>query len=285
MKKFDHVEDYIEVITGYKDIVTGKQTSNFYFGISPIVNLARYDVSVLESMADTVLRRGALTEKQGDLACKIILKYQRQLANKCVDVSPVEKPQWRIALRQMDYSQILDLKNNKLILKFPFKNDMIDSLRGFSRESQGPVKWNRETKVWEIALTEYNLSWAVTWAEVYKVEIADSVTQLMDLIKQTEQQNYAIELYVTDQGMLDISNAESSLKQYITDNLGGFELSNLLRLVTASSDLAYTINPDLAQAVISEYGHRFYNLATNKEIKINPDQEIANKKYNCLSTY
>ena len=64
MKKFDHVEDYIEVITGYKDIVTGKQSSTFYFGINPIVNLARYDVSVLESMADTVLRRGALTERQ-----------------------------------------------------------------------------------------------------------------------------------------------------------------------------------------------------------------------------
>ena len=82
MKTFDYVEDYLEVITGYRDLVTGKVTQSWSWTMNPIINLARYDVKVLESMTVSVAQSQPLTERQAELLCKIILKYERQLANK-----------------------------------------------------------------------------------------------------------------------------------------------------------------------------------------------------------
>ena len=118
MVKFTYVEEYLEIITGQRDIVTKRPNPNLIFNMTPIINLARYDVKVLESMTTHVVSGGALTEKQGELALKIVLKYQRQLAQKGVDVSPVENPQWRIPLRKMDYSRALYLHDDILIVKF-----------------------------------------------------------------------------------------------------------------------------------------------------------------------
>ena len=139
MIKFTHVEDYIEVIGGARDPVTGKSINHtaMWFSFSPIISLARYDVSVLESMCDAVLDNKALTTRQGELAVKIILKYNRQLAQKGVDVSPVENPQWRNQLRVLDYTRRVYIKDDKIVLVFPFKTELIDSLREFRKESQG----------------------------------------------------------------------------------------------------------------------------------------------------
>ena len=46
MQKFPHVEDYLEIINGNRDSVTGKLFSIFE-RIDPIVSLARYDVKVI----------------------------------------------------------------------------------------------------------------------------------------------------------------------------------------------------------------------------------------------
>jgi hypothetical protein len=92
----------------------------------------------------------------------------------------------------------------------------------------------------------------------------------MKLITDCELEPYAIELTV-DNGRLSITNAHNSLNAYVEQHLGGWELDNLLTLVNASSNLGYTINEDLAKAIRISYGHRFYNLAINREVKINPN--------------
>jgi hypothetical protein len=286
MKKFDYVEDYIEVISGYRDGITGKKLSHYYYGISPIINLARYDVSVFETMCEQVLQNNALTERQGALACKLILKYQRQLSNKLIDVSPLEHPVWRVSLRKMDYTRSLSLREDKLILKFPFNNELIESIREFSRESQGEVKWSRDDKVWKIGLTEYNLNWSVTWANINKFNIDTEVSNLFEKISSVESSGYSIELHLdTSSNMLSVSNADCSLINYINDNLGGFGLENLLNLADMSSILGYTINKDLADAISKEYGHRFYQLVSNREVKINPNTMLVNNDFESVIDY
>ena len=275
MKQFTYVEDYIEVIAGVREFDTGKLISVWgIFSFNPIINLARYDVKVLESMTDTVTSNLALTERQGDLALKIILKYERQLAHKGVSVEPVKKPHWRTALRKMDYSRRLDIENDKLVLKFPFDNDLIASIRSFTKESQGSTNWDKDTKVWSIGLTEYNLSWMHTWAQANKFEIGDEVNGLMNLVTEAESTNYAIELFVNGD-QLSIRNAPQTLLDYVQTRLGGLDLTNLLTLVDAAPILGYTVDSDLATALISEYGPRFYNLLTNRETKINPTTVLS----------
>ena len=276
MKQFIYVEDYIEVIAGVREIETGKLISVWgIFSFNPLINLARYDVKVLESMTNTVTSNLALTERQGELALKIILKYERQLAQKGVSVEPVKKPNWRITLRKMDYSRRLDIENDKLVLKFPFDNDLISSIRSFTKESQGSAHWDKEKKLWSFGLTEYNLSWVHTWSQANKFEISDEVNGLMNLITEVEHNtDFAIELGVNN-NQLHIKNAPQTLIDYIETTLDGFDLANLLALVDAAPILGYTINKDLSTALISEYGPRFYNLLTNREIKINPTTVLS----------
>lgn len=278
MIKFRHVEDYLEVIAGHRDPATGKPVSTWIFTFEPIINLARYDVKVLESMSQTVAQHQPLTERQGELLAKIVLKYERQLASKQVDVDPVRNPEWRMPLRKMDYTRSLYITNDQLVLKFPFDDGLIESVRAFGKESQGVCKWNRETKLWEIALTEYNLSWLVAFAEVHKFTVDTVVQDLMLAIKETELSDYKIELAVTAD-TLSISNCPDSLSKYITDTCNGFGLDNVLTLVDLSPILGYTINEDLGQALIKEYGPRFYNLLTNRELKINPNTLIQSTDF------
>ena len=211
MKQFKYVEDYLELIAGVRDIATGKVAANsvWTFTFQPIINLARYDVKVLESMAMTTLDNKPLTVRQGDLACKIIVKYERQLASKGIDVAPVTHPTWRISLREMDYSRKLLMKDNQLVLKFPFDTELINSIKEFQKESQGSTKFDRESKVWTVGLTEYNVSWIYTWATQQQFEIDHEVVALMNLITAVEQQEYRIELYVESPTQLNILSKSS----------------------------------------------------------------------------
>lgn len=274
MKQFKHVEDYLEVISGIRD-PNGVVSSAWMFSFQPLINLARYDVKVLESMTLTTFDKKPLTERQGELACKIILKYERQLAAKGVDVEPVRQPNWRVPLRKMDYSKSLTLKDNQLVVKFPYETALINGIKDFQKESQGSLAFNRDEKIWIAGLTEYNLSWLHTWAKSSNFEIDEAVNNLMNLITAAEQQPYAIELFVDDDYQLNIRNAPDSLREYIVTNLGGFGIDNLLKLIDYSSILGYTVEPALAEAIIKDRGPRFYNLAANRELKVNPTT-IAN---------
>lgn len=287
MKQFKYVEDYLELIAGVRDIATGKVAANsvWTFTFQPIINLARYDVKVLESMAMTTLDNKPLTVRQGDLACKIIVKYERQLASKGIDVAPVTHPTWRISLREMDYSRKLLMKDNQLVLKFPFDTELINSIKEFQKESQGSTKFDRESKVWTVGLTEYNVSWIYTWATQQQFEIDHEVVALMNLITAVEQQEYRIELYVESPTQLNITNAPTSLYEYVVDKLGGFGIDNLLTLIDHSGILGYTVESALAEAMIADNGPRFYNLITHKEMKIKPSTVMTTDDFESIFNY
>ena len=284
MQTFSTVEEYIEAIAGYIDLTTGKRTSNWFLSADPIISLARYDVSVIESMSQSAINGHAFTERQGDLACKIILKYQRQLANKGIDVSPVENPTWRTPLRKMDYSKRAYIDNDVIQLRFPYDNRLIESIRQFKSSSQGRCEFNYDKKIWEIALTEYNLNWVVAWASGNEIEINEDIKFLFNKMMEVEKEPYAIELVYSQDG-LDITNCPNSLREYIIEHCGGFGADNLLRLVDASAELGYTINSDLAEALIVEYGPRFIRLASNVELKINPESRTADDDFGSVLDY
>jgi hypothetical protein len=211
-----------------------------------------------------------LTEKQGELAVKIVIKYKRQLSAKGIDVAPVEEnAKWRQALRKMDYTRRISIVNDRIILNFPYNTDLIDELREFKRGSQGSGEWDKESKQWRFALTEYNLVWITAWAEIREFEFDAESRRLNQLIRDCEYKSYAIELYLTDTGC-DITNCPDTLRDYINANIGGFDLENLLRLVDNSAQLGYTVSREIADLVVAGTDPRFYNLATAREVKLDP---------------
>lgn len=285
MITFEYVEEYIELIAGYRDPVTKKLNNSWMFnGYTPIISLARYDIKVVESMANQATSHQAFTERQAELACKIILKYQRQLETKLVDVSAVNNPKWRVPLRKMDYSKSICIEDNVLLIKFPFTNTLIEDIRAFSKTSQGMAMWDKELKVWKLGLTEYNLSWAVAWAELNQFNIDPQAKLLMEKITDAEKTQFDIELTV-DNNTINIINAESSLINYIDAHFGGLAIDNLLKLVDMSPVLGYTINKDLASAIITNFGARFYNLASNREVKINPATLFSTNDFDSILDY
>ena len=284
MKKFNTVEDYLEVIAGLRDIVTNKLTSSYYMGFTPIINLARYDNDVLDSMSQAAIDRKPLTERQAELACKIILKYQRQLAAKLVDVSPVEHPVYRIPLRKMDYARRLFIKDDTLMLQFPYTTQLIEMLRVFRKDSQGKCVFNKEDKQWAVGFTEYNLNWLHTWAVANDFEIDDAVTALVARIAEVELAGFAIEL-TCDGESLDITNCPASMRLYINEQLGGFGIDNLLRLVDVSSDLGFTVEPDLAQVVVQHWGPRFLQLSSHREVRIEPTSRSVDDDFASVLDY
>ena len=137
---YPYVEDYLEYLGGYEVGLTALITPQSVNRIS----LARYDIAIVNSMASTTVFGTALTDKQAELAVKLILKYRRQFAKMGIDVGPVETPVFRLAPRKMDRTRAVWLDGENIIVKFPYDNDLIKELQNFREESQGKAWYDRD---------------------------------------------------------------------------------------------------------------------------------------------
>lgn len=265
MKVYKHIEDYIEVIAGVRDPTTNHVTLPFLTS-SPI-SLARYDVNIVSSFAEQSYDRIAFTDKQAELAVKIVLKYERQLAKLGVDVAPANTPEFRIPIRQIDRTSRIWRDGDSVLARFPYIESQVAAFKDAAKESQGPIKWDRDLKAWRLALTEYNVNWAFTFATENNYEIDPAITELMNLIVACEQQTFKIELTVKDE-QLEITNAAPELIKYVQERLGGFAIDNLYRLIDHADILGYTIDDDIETAAIAVTSPRMFNLMKNKDSKI-----------------
>ena len=259
------VEDYLEVVAGKKSMpgtvrLSGMSTM-FGLGFEPIINLARYDVQFLDSVTDATSVGQALSTRQAELALKILLKYQRQLTAKGIDVTPLETaPRYRHALRVIDQTKSMMMVEDKIIIRFPYSEKLIQGMRDGAGQSQGAIKWDRDRKVWTSAATEFNVNWLVSYGEQHQFEIDPALTTRMQEILDCEKQDYKIELQRNADGRIEIANAPTSLLQYLETDLAQ---QDLVKLVDQSKRHGYTVSIALEEELIQEYGVEFYlNLTT-----------------------
>ena len=265
--KLTTVEDWLEALAGKRDVVTGLLKPTGWLGLEfkPIVSLARYDVGFLDSVTDHTCAGNPLTDRQAELALKILDKYQRQLTQKRLDCAAiVEKPKYRTALRKIDRTRTVSVEDNKIIMRFPYSQQLIDSVRNTGKQSQGSVSFDRDAKVWKLGLTEYNVSWVSTFAQVHEFETSAEFNTHMTLILEREQTPYEIKLNIGPAGV-EITNAAADLVTYIEENLGGISLDNLLMLADYSAVLGYGIDTDLRTALDQEYGPDLMPLIERRE--------------------
>lgn len=272
MRKFSSVEDYIEIINGDRDAVTGR-LYGLFDSRPPIVSLARYDVQILDSMSQATQSGRSLTDKQADLAVKIVLKYRKQLERQEIDVSPVENPQFRLGIRQIDRRKLLYVEDNSIVLKFPYDTTLINDLRDLAKISQGRWRFDANNRAWSLALTETNVVAANGFAQNHKFEIAPEFARFIEAVEACEQQPYEIKLVKTDND-LTIINAARTLRESI-NNLCGLEANNLDQLVDMSSVYGYTVDEQLQIDVALKYNARICNLMTAQETKFAPNSDAA----------
>jgi hypothetical protein len=72
---------------------------------------------------------------------------------------------------------------------------------------------------------------------------------------------------------LTISNAESSLVDYVNSALGGFSEDNLIKLIDYSGILGYTVSTELQQEIL--HNHNIKTLLLKKESHIPLSQDTA----------
>jgi hypothetical protein len=264
---FPHVEDYIEIIAGHRDVTGKNKYSIFQLPESPI-NLARYDVKVIESFAEQCSNNIAFTDRQAKLATDLVTKYERQLFKLGVDITPVKtEAKFRNTLREIDRTSRVWVDGDSINLKFPYLVNVIEAVRTEAKSSRGSIKWQHNKKYWSADLTEHNVNWVYTFAQQHNFEIDPSLTKIMDLLLAVEKTPYAIELRA-DADALNITNAHDTLLEYVDEQLGGLNTDNLLTLVDNAPILGYTVDKVIEEVVIEAYGTRFWSLCANKELKV-----------------
>ncbi|CAB4129133.1 hypothetical protein UFOVP112_231 [uncultured Caudovirales phage] len=266
--KHPHVEDYIEIIAGYRE-PNGKSNHNIFTIAEPIISLARYDMKVVPSLAEQSIGGQGYTDKQAKLATELVLKYERQLSKLNIDITPVRTPVYRLPLRTIDRQCRVWLDNDTIKVKFPYNAQLIDTVREATKTSKGHFAFDRNARVYNVALTEWNLNWVYSFALQNNFEIDMSVKDLMNLVLDVEKNPYKIELCYTNDSKLNISNAADSLIDYIENNLGGLELENILTLCDNAPILGYTVHADIVNDVTRNFGTRFWNLCANRHLKVN----------------
>lgn len=282
MNTYTYVEDYLEVIAGEKNPITGKPYGIFET-TPPIINLARYDVPIISSMASSTASGIALTDKQAELAVKLILKYKRQLTSANIDISPVEiNPNFKLTIRQIDRKKSLSIIDDKIIIKFPYDSKLIDEIRELSKLSRGSWKFEKNSKMWFLSITEPNIIASGGFAKNNNFEISSEFNELYNLIHHAELTTYNIELKKTETNF-EIINAPVYLTDYITNNLGGFEFQNESKLLDYSSLLKYSIEENLMNESVYKYSTDICKFFYNKETKIVPP--ASDEDYETIFNY
>lgn len=248
---FKYVEDYIEFIAGYRD-GAGQQLGLFDTVPCPI-NLARYDVKIIESMGEqTAFHNKAYTDKQAALASRLVEKYRKQLSQlKPSIVLPDRLDQYKYGIRQVDRSKKVYINDGKICVKFPFDTKIIDLIKKQMKEGNGSGQFDSDLKEWHLSLTEDMINWSVTIGRVHDFEIDNNVIAFYDKILETEKTEYKIELVKTDTGYA-ITNAADSLIEYINQHHGGFGSDNLMQLIDASEVLGYTVDKQLYRDLFNQ---------------------------------
>lgn len=265
MKRFQSVEDYIEVMNGDRDPVTGRMYGLFD-STPPIISLARYDVQILGSMSQATQSGRALTDRQAELAVKLVLKYRKQLEKLDIDVVPVEHPTYRLGIRQIDRRRMLTIEDASIVLKFPYDTTLINDLRDLAKISQGRWRFDATNRSWALAITETNVVAANGFARNHQFEIAPEFETYLAAVEACEQTKYEIKLVQQDKGYT-ITNAPRTLLEAVKD------WTNLDQLVDQSAVYGYTVDELLSLDIAVKHGPRIANLMTAQETKFAPTSD------------
>ena len=235
---YTHIEDFLEIMAGYDNNIVPNifHVANY----TPTISLARYDHTIVESMGAHTRYGGALTDKQAELAVRLVLKYRKQFTKLGIDITPAENPQYRRPVRIINRAKRVWLDDERIAMRFPYDMAIIKEVQTYRNQSQGRMKFDSEDKIWYLALTESNICWAVAFSELYNFEVDELVQNLNTLITTCEAELYEIKLVYDAVHGFKITNAADSLIEYINTNLGGFGLDNAVALIDNASVLGYT---------------------------------------------
>lgn len=258
-----YVEDFIEVLA----------QGHEHDGSTKMIKLASYDVSIVQSMYNqTAWQSLALTDRQAQLAVRLIEKYTRQFKSMGIDNSGVLDPatrQYRMPIRKVDRDCSVYRADDMIMVRFPYMSTLINYIKENKNNLEGSCSWDPTARAWKFALTESNLSFVVALAQHGPFLVDEALLSLFEDIGQTESLGYGIQL-VEDQLGLHITNAAPALIDYVNTHLGGFDTDNLLTLVDNSAELGYTVSQPILDRIGAQYGSNLVRMLLGHRINLDP---------------
>jgi len=262
MKALPYIEDYIELMG-----------SNFLIWPArpQLISLARYDTSIVDSMADQIRDGTGFTDRQSHLAHKLVIKYKRQWATAGYDVAHLEQvPKFRLPIRIVDRTKIINSVNGQIEIRFPYDQNLIAEIRSSTNDLPGRCHFDKDLRAWVTALIEPRVLWAREFGAKYNFEFGAEFNQVLGAI--LGQDDYSITLRPSGDGF-EITNIADSLYDYIMQH-GGFGRDNLLRLIDLAGVLGYTVNDSVYQTLDHEPSLLDIQLLTSRNTNIEYEDKI-----------
>ena len=277
MKTYKHVEDYIEYLAGYEQV----DKNSFIYDVVDIkdrsVQLSRKQFSFIDSIADGILYGHALTDRQANVACSIIIEHKRQFNKVGIDVSPVETPQYRRPLRIIKRAKEMNIVGEYIEIYFPFNEKLVSEIREFCKSTIGDYIYDYDRKISMFSINEHNVLWCYLWGVNNQFNIDPELEKLYNIVETCIDTPYEIKLIKTELGY-NIENAEQSLLNYVNDKLGGFSEENLIELVDNSGILGYKIDSSIMQ-YIKHWKYLNFSLMQTRTLRPTTDNLIRTIEY------
>lgn len=260
---FDYIEDYIQFIGGQKYI------PNISDPRSLQINLARYDVNIVNSFCAQISLGKAFTDKQSNLALQLVDKYKKQMSRLTPPITvPDSSKKFKYGIRQINRDKKAYIRNSQIVLQFPFDAKLIEEVKKQARDGIGNLSFNYDTKEWTIGITEHNINWLTVIASQFDIKLDPDICDLFEKIIAVEKTNYQIMLDF-DGDKFYITNAEQSLIDFIDSTIGGFGSNNLVALADNASVLGYKISDTVLGMLAKEYDPALIELIAHRNINMN----------------
>lgn len=285
-----YIEDYLEFLYGSmsKEGV-GAQSIPFHSPVCPI-KLATYDRSPVTSMGSFCFKarignlETCLTDRQLDLAKKIIFKYQRQLSSIGILLpSSPDDLMVRHQVRTIDRSKTLsfDEEKKKLFLRFPYDPKKISSLHDYSPNGAGKVEWNNQDKVWEFDYTEGNLK---TILELFKdsdLKFDDQIEPaIVDMLKASVKD---LPTFAVHDSMMKLVNCHPSVYEHLEKkNYRENDIDNLSTWTAIATSLGLEIDPSVSYKLEEQYGLDVASIITNRVVTLPSNNQPTGPWYDTL---
>ena len=251
LKTFSTLEEAVlalqDVVTaqGYVDTNSNKAKRDLY--------PARYDFAPINSLAKQIGKNIGLTDRQQEMAIKLVTKYRKQWKKIGYDVSnidletPLENP-----LRvDVDREHLISATQDKITLKFPYKPNLIGLMSQHQGRACGTVTWNKPALLWELAITADNVTWASRFADHHGFERHSTFTELEQEIRDAfDYKSICLDI-VNDE--LVIKNAPPTMLKWIENNVGDISFDNFIRLVGLSDILIFSLSQKVVKYTYDNY--------------------------------
>jgi len=151
--------------------------------------LLNKDENIIYSFASQILNGNALTEKQANLAVKILKRYIGYL-NTAVGfdiTSSIENPIYKWPLRVVNYLKRLSTVPDNALgkvwkLEFPYNEAWLLELRK-AKQSGVEGLWDKDQKSWIFPKNETNLSFLIDFTEKYQFEVDEIFQEYKNQVK------------------------------------------------------------------------------------------------------